>query len=196
MKRLFLFSFMAVGLSSLTAAAPLYPECPAVGANNGCAVLITINADNSTTLAIDSSQGPYDGSEDSLVGVLNNSATAVGSLPLTGSDIFGFDADGMCSSNYGAAGNCSKGLNQGDPYDYAGDFVTFTVTDNDNGVVNFIGGLSSGKSTYFSLEEAPTLGIVVGPPSPSSPEPATFGLMIGGGCLFYGLARRRRTARP
>lgn len=196
MKRI-LFLFIAVaGLSGLASAAVMFPECPAIGDNTGCAVLITIGSNNTTTLAIDPLQGPYDGSDDTIVGVLNSSASSVGSLPLTGDDIFGFDGDGMCSPGYGAAGNCSLGLNQGDPYDYAGDFVTFSVTDSDNGVVNFVGGLAPGASTYFSLEEAPQQ-ITVGPPSPGPsgvPEPATVGLMTASGFLLYGLSRLRRNS--
>ena len=97
----------------------------------------------------------------------------------------------MCSSGYGAAGNCSKGLNQPDPYDYAGDFVTFTVKDGDDGTVNFIGGLATGQSTYFSLEEAPQ-AITVGPTTPAVPEPASLGLITGSGLLLSGLLRWRK----
>lgn len=194
--KVFFLVLAAAGLSTLASAAPLYTECPAVGANTGCAVLITINADGSTNAAIDTLQGPYDGADDTLVGVLNNSAGSVGSLPLSGSNIFGFEGDGMCAPSYGAAGNCKMGLTTTDPYDYAGDFVTFTVTDNSTGFVNFIGGLQPGASTFFSLEEAPQ-AIVVGPPSPGptgTPEPATVGLMTSSGALLYGLSRLRKRA--
>jgi hypothetical protein len=44
--------------------APLFSQCPAIGANTGCAVLITIAADGSISTAVDSTQGPYDGSEE------------------------------------------------------------------------------------------------------------------------------------
>ena len=188
--RLFVWLLAFAGLSSLASAAPLYTECPAVGANSGCAVLITVDASGTATASIDKAQGPYDGSDDTLIGVLNNSSNNIGSLPLSGGDIFGFDGDGICSSAYGVAGNCSKGLQVGDPYDYAGDFVTFTVTDYDNGFVNFVGGLAPGQSSYFSLEEAPGV-IAVGAPSPvaASPEPASMSLLGGSSLLLFGLAR-------
>jgi len=35
-----------------------------------------------------------------LVGVVNNSASTVSSLALTGSDIFGFDGDGICTFTF------------------------------------------------------------------------------------------------
>ena len=190
--KMFVVLLAAVGLSSLASAAPLFSECPAVGANTGCAVLITLNPGGSATVTVDGSQGPYDQSEDTLIGVLNNSGSSIGSLPISGSDIFGFDGDGMCSSSYGAAGNCSKGLNQGDPYDYAGDFVTYSITNADAGSVNFVGGLGSGQSTYFSLEEPPTVNLTVGPPTPNAPEPATLGLMTGSGFLLLGFSRLRK----
>jgi hypothetical protein len=104
----------------------------------------------------------------------------------------------MCSTGFGAPANCSQGLNQGDPYDYTGDLVTFSITDLSNGIVNFTGGLASGTSAYFSLEGVPTANIVVGsptsaPPSTSDiPEPATYTLMAGSGLLLLTLSRLRR----
>lgn len=187
-----LLLLFATGAIGTAVAAPAFTECPTVGFAASCDVLITINADGSATVAQDASQPPYDDVEDSLVGVLNNSATTIGSLPLSGSDIFGLDADGMCSSGFGASGNCSQGLNQGDPYDYTGDFVTFSITDPDNGVVNFAGGLAPGASSYFSLEGIPTTDITVGPPTSGAPEPASYGLMGASGLLLLGFTRLRR----
>src|SRR5437764_10015059 len=72
--------------------ATTFTQCPAIGLDTGCAVLITINADGSITTTDDPSQGPYDGVEDTLVGVQNNSSTPLRQLDLSSSlPIFGFE---------------------------------------------------------------------------------------------------------
>lgn len=69
--------------------------CPAVGQSPSCAALITINPNGSLKIQVDGSVPPYDGVEDSLVGVINNSGASVFGIKLTGQDIFGFDG-GRC----------------------------------------------------------------------------------------------------
>lgn len=115
-----------------------FPQCPTIGLSPGCAVLITINPNGSLTVSVDPSVPPYDGVEDTLVGVINKSGATVFGIALTGSDIFGFDGDGA---------------NNGD---YAGPGVSFTITDANTGTVNFPSGLDNGKSLWFSLEGPPT----------------------------------------
>ena len=46
----------------------------------------------------DPNEGPYEGSDDSLIGVQNNSSSTIDELPLSvpSSDLFGFDGDGIC----------------------------------------------------------------------------------------------------
>jgi hypothetical protein len=193
LKTLFLLLGIAGGVSSLSAAV-LFPQCPAVGAATGCDALITISANGSVSVANDPSQPAIDSSDDQIIGVLNNSKVTVSSLPLSGSDLFGFEADGMCDGAYSPApaGNCKQGITT-DPYDYAGDLVTFTVTDSDSGIVNFLGGLAPGASAYFSLEGAPSAGsITTGPPSTgSAPEPASYALFSAGGLGLYWLGKGR-----
>ncbi len=77
---------------------PQFTECPAVDQNTGCQFLITVNNSTETVLN-DPNQGPYEASEDSLIGVLNNSSSPVSELPLAvpGSDLFSFDGDGICN---------------------------------------------------------------------------------------------------
>jgi hypothetical protein len=182
----------ALGSITSIASASQFPQCPTVGYNTGCAVLITINNSGTPTVEVDATQGPYDRSEDTLVGVLNNSSYSVDSLQLSSSTgIFGFDGDGMCSASFGAAGNCSQGLGQGDPYDYAGDLVTFTITDANDGRVNFVGGLAPGASAYFSLEENLTASDITAGPT-TAPEPASYYLLSTGlaGCFWF--AKRRK----
>ena len=137
----------------LPTTAPLFPQCPAVGLNTGCAVLVTINPDTSTTVQIDPSQGPFDGIEDTLVGVQNNSSQKIFSLSISSpTDIFGFDGDGLCSVSPRPAG-CSFG-----PTGYEGPGVSFSNinTSLSDGFVNFNQGISAGGSAYFSLEEDPS----------------------------------------
>ena len=190
----------AAGVEGIAVASPAFSECPAVGHAAGCNVLITISADGNATIARDSSQPGYAGFDGTLVGVLNNWSNAVESLPVSGTRIFALNDNGMCSSGFGALGNCSLGLNHGDPYDYTGDFVTFSISGLNNGVVNFFGGLAPGASSYFSLEGVPGSGFSVGSPTavqPSdaeAPEPATYGLVLGTGLLLVGLLQFRRRA--
>ena len=98
------------------AAAPSTPftECPAVGSDTSCGLLIVVNSDGSTSTYVDPSQGPLDATEDVLVGVLNSSPAPVASLPLSGSGVFAFDDDGLC-----AAANAPSGCPFG-PTGYEG----------------------------------------------------------------------------
>ena len=76
---------------------PEFTECPAVDQDTGCQYLIEVNNSTETVLN-DPNQGPYEASDDSLIGVLNNSSSPVSELPLAvpGSVLFGFDGDGIC----------------------------------------------------------------------------------------------------
>jgi hypothetical protein len=76
----------------------LFSQCPAVFENSGCQYLITVtNAGN--TVQQDPNQGPYEGAEDALIGVVNSSSAPISHMPLSvpGSDLFGFDQDGICN---------------------------------------------------------------------------------------------------
>jgi hypothetical protein len=117
--------------------------------------------------------------------VVNNSSAAVGSLNLTGGDIFGFDGDGVCTYTFAAANGvagssyCTTSQTEGfDPGDYQGPTSTFTITDSNGGSVQFSPGVAAGGDTFFSLEESPNASIVV--TVGGAPEPASFALFIGG----------------
>lgn len=165
-------------------------------AATGCNTLITINANNTVTVTVPDS-APYDGVEDTLVGVVNNSSMTINTLLLSGNDIFGLDGDGVCVFTFAAANGvsgsnyCSNSqVNGTDPQDYYGPTTTFTIINVNSGNVNFTGGLAAGGKTFFSLEEPPTaqLQVVVG----GAPEPATCAMLLGGlGSLW--LYRRRRS---
>ncbi len=135
--------------ATTTASAPTSPpftECPAVGADTSCGLLVVITDTGSSVLG-DPSQGPYDSVEDTLIGVVNNSSKPLGALALTSTtDLFGFDGDGICG--YGA-GSCG-------PTGYEGPNTGFSDISPDyaSGVVDFPAGLAAGASTYFSLEES------------------------------------------
>ncbi|MEO6195143.1 MAG: N-acetylmuramoyl-L-alanine amidase [Thermoanaerobaculia bacterium] len=134
-------SLFLLFLSWLPIKASAIGNCPAIGQSPSCSVLITIVPDGSLVIQVDPQVPPYDGVEDELVGVVNNSGASVYGIALSGSDIFGFDGDGA-----GPGGN------------YNGPGNSFTVIDSDHGIVNFTGanGLAAGGFSWFSLEGAPS----------------------------------------
>ena len=154
-------SALAVGGSLAAAPAALaasFTECPAIGASPGCEILLTVNANGTVSVQGDSSVGTFDGSDDTLIGIINNSATAVKAVTVSGpgSDLSGFDGDGICSGGYGSW-NGSAGCPYG-PTGYEGPGTSF-VTDPslpDSAEVDFTGGLAPGGKAYFSLEGALT----------------------------------------
>lgn len=91
--------------ASLLAAPPAgaqpFTQCPAVGVDTSCQYLITVT-NAGTTVAQDPSQGPYESSDDSLLGVQNSSSRAITALPLSGPAMFGFEGDGLCDPGSGA----------------------------------------------------------------------------------------------
>src|SRR5690242_1964014 len=127
-------SFLFVGVPSASA---LFTQCPPIGADTGCQVLITVNPDGTGTVSDDPSQGPYEGSEDALVGLQNNSAGTVQSINLSSStDIFGFDDDGICSGLF--SGPAPSGCPFG-PTGYEGPGTSFSniSSDTTSGTVDF-----------------------------------------------------------
>jgi PKD repeat protein len=105
---------------------------------------------NGVTVVEDPSQGPYDGSDDTLVGVINESSTPVTSLTLnSNTPIFEFDGDGICSGFYGTIPGCPFG-----PTGYEGPGAQYVDISPDftSGAVEFSTGLPPGATGYFSLE--------------------------------------------
>ncbi len=148
----------AAGTGGTSTTAP-FNECPKVGSDTSCGLLFVIRPDGSVSVLTDTHQPAYDtpSDEDTLVGVLNQSAFPIQSLTLTSTSspgAFEFDTDGICSGGPNPTPNAP-----GCPYattstsTYAGPDNTFTVTDGNHGRVNFTGGgLAPGASTYFGLE--------------------------------------------
>lgn len=136
-----------------------------------------VNSNNTITVLGDSKVGPYDGSDDTLVGIINNSGKPVPAITVSGpgSGLAGFDGDGICTyATGGTTGGGGSGftgdsyctaqqLAGTDPEDYAGPGTSFTLDPNsqDDVEVDFAGsGLAAGSSTYFSLEGALTAAVI------------------------------------
>ena len=80
-------------------ATPAFTQCPQVGDDTGCQFLI-VASNSGTTIDNDASQTAYEGSEDSLIGVVNGSSDPISAIPLSapGSGLFSFDGDGICDA--------------------------------------------------------------------------------------------------
>jgi hypothetical protein len=89
-------SFTWLALAVPAAQAQPFGQCPAVSADKSCQYLITISGTGQSVTS-DPAQGPYDGEDDSLIGVQNSSSNAIAALPLSSStNLFGFEQDGLC----------------------------------------------------------------------------------------------------
>jgi hypothetical protein len=103
MRRILLLASALVALAVLGTVAPggagaaTYPQCPPVYKDTGCQFLVTVSS-SGETISEDSTQGPYESSDDALVGIVNNSSSPVSSIHLSAEDeLFGFEGDGICT---------------------------------------------------------------------------------------------------
>jgi hypothetical protein len=139
----------SVALSGNPPGARAASVCPALGADTDCGVIISVT-DSGATISV-TGQGPYDGSDDTLVGVVNQSTKnlPVSSLKLTSdNNIFGFDGDGI--DTYGAPGNAKDSTGYGGPNAY----FTNISADQTSGTVNFVTPIPPGGTAYFGLENS------------------------------------------
>jgi hypothetical protein len=132
----------------LSGVAQAQSPCPAVGADTGCGSIITVT--QTGAIITNTNQGPYDGSDDTIVGVINNSNLPIYSLDLTSAtNIFAFDGDGIDSPPYNIPGNPLDTTGYGGPNAY---FSTISA-DMTSGRVNFIIPIAAnGGTSFFSLE--------------------------------------------
>jgi RHS repeat-associated protein len=139
-------------------------------------IIITIGPGGTITTT-SSGQGPYDGSDDTYVAVVNqaNSGVAVQSLQVSsdaGLPIFGFDSDGIAST--ALQGNQTGYEGPGTSFSgYGGTDTSGTVT-LDDGMGN---PLQPGWQTFFALEDAPqtVTGQLLQVQLPLAAEPALAG---------------------
>lgn len=230
MKAMFFAIFCCVLLALLTTAAGAQvsdqgicngalvynEEGPAMLGNaTGCGAVITVTAvdanGNATayTVTIPNNSGsspgngnPYDGVEDTLIGIQNNSTGFLTAITLNSPDttfggIFSFDGDGPCDF-LGTGQDCFNGeYPEPDPNDYEGPNNTFTVgpgiscttfgTCYTSGTVNFttfpgfeVAGVPPASScdqpcnsTWFALEQTPSSLQFQGPLVPTPPNGTT-----------------------
>jgi uncharacterized repeat protein (TIGR01451 family) len=137
-------------------------------ANEGCTILITLNADGSITTTFPNPSPSYDqGLDDNLIGVVNNTSKTITAVQLTSATvpIFGLEDDGVCGlpgwifSPLGPNPNCAIAT---DPHGYGPAGINFTIFNVNSGIINFgNGGIPPGGNAFFSLEGGNLTKIVV-----------------------------------
>ena len=162
--------------------------CPAIGtlSTTDCNVEIFAGSGGSFTTIGPNLLSPYDGIEDTLVGIINNSGKTIFSLTFSGSYLFGFDGDGLQTYGSGLGSDPTGYGGMTSPHD---EYTFFTnIIGYDTGTAVFgSSGIPDGGTAYFSLEEAPSLNLT----PVSVPEPGSLAL-FGLGLLGLGFFAWRR----
>jgi hypothetical protein len=175
------FTILGCALLMFVAAPAWADQCsaPTVGVGAGsvgldttglCGALITVftvdGSGKATSFTVSTpgngnNGNPYDGVEDSIVGIQNSSGANLKSITLSSGDttfggIFNFDGDGPCTRHSGGYSWCPTAITG-----YEGPHNTFLFGDGfTSGKVNFAitegdTGIPDGGSTWFALEGTP-----------------------------------------
>ena len=139
--------------------------CPNINGVTTCNVVITAGPGGSFSTALPNSN-PYDGSDDNLVGIINNSGHTITSLSFIGSGngggLFDFDSDGLQSyasadgsdpTGYGGRVSTTANFDTSGAADSFTNIHTTTVFDDSGTVVFGANGIPDGGSAYFSREK-------------------------------------------
>src|SRR5580700_4515689 len=157
------------GASPTTGVNPAYLANLDGRTNEGCTVLITLNANGSIVTTHPNPAISFDsGLDDNMIGVVNNTAQTITGLQLSSATIpiFAFDNDGVCAGPPGYTfsalapnPNCAIAT---DPHFYGPAGINFTVINANTGIVNFgNGGIAPHSNSFFSLEGGNLTKIVV-----------------------------------
>jgi hypothetical protein len=97
---------LAILCISPAGASAAFTQCPAIDLNSGCQFLVNVT-DAETTIESDPSLGPYEGADDALIGIVNNSSKPITSIKLAAeNELFGFEGDGICTITEKPAPGC------------------------------------------------------------------------------------------
>jgi hypothetical protein len=166
---------------------PLYIT-DSTGTNGGCNVLITFGTGGSIVTTNPNAAPTYDqGGDDNLIGIVNNTSSTIFSVTLTNtSGSFGFDGDGACDPTWTFKGGLLPCGSATSGYSASG--VTFSgISGNqNNGTINFAGGIAPGGANWFSLEGPASLTA-----ANLAPEPGSL-VLLGSGLLWAGRRVRRK----
>jgi hypothetical protein len=192
---------VSAGCISVPQVAPP-PGFTNVGGTTGCNTIIDLQPGNAPIITnpgngAAGSTNPFtlDGSDDTLVGVANNSRGTVFNISLssTTQPIFGFDASiSPLDQKYlplGSAGSACAGATC-----YQGPGTTLVALNNFSGTVSFAGGLAPGATAYFALEGILNGATFTATPN-AAPLPAALPLFAGG-LGVMGLLGWRRKRKP
>ena len=148
---------LAALASATSSTAPPFTQCPAVGADTSCRLLVALDSSGAPTILTDTTQAASfsarDNSEDTLIGFQNNSTFYVSALSVsstTSNPVFKFDGDGACAST-------TSPRPAGCPFDktgYAGPNTSLTPSPSSTkgGTVGFSTPVPPGGTAWFSLE--------------------------------------------